>query len=211
MENIHPIFDHVLDRSSKEKLLNQKGCVLWLYGLSGAGKSTLATALEKQLHSEGIMTQLLDGDNIRTGLNKGLGFSDEDRLENIRRIAEVAKLFAHAGIVTITSFITPKQTLRAMAREIIGEDDFHEIFVTCSFETCEKRDVKGLYAKAKAGTIKHFTGRDSSFEPPDDAHPAALVLDTDKQSEEACLKELNAFTMARIKPTAKNQKLKAKS
>lgn len=200
MENIHPIFDQTLNRSSKEELLKQKGCVLWLYGLSGAGKSTLATALEKQLHSKGIMTQLLDGDNIRTGLNKNLGFSDDDRLENIRRIAEVAKLFAQAGIVTITSFITPRRSLRAMAREIIGEGDFHEIFVTCSFETCETRDVKGLYAKAKAGTIKQFTGKDSSFEPPDETAPASLVLDTDIKSEEACLKELSAFAMQHIKP-----------
>ena len=200
MENIHPIFDQTLDRSSKERLLNQKGCVLWLYGLSGAGKSTLATALEKQLHSEGIMTQLLDGDNIRTGLNKNLGFSDEDRLENIRRIAEVAKLFARAGIVTIASFITPKRALRNLAREIIGEEDYQDIFVTCSFETCEKRDVKGLYAKAKAGAIKHFTGKDSSFEPPNDEFPADLVLDTDLKNEETCLKELSAYAISRIKP-----------
>ena len=199
MENIHPIFDQTLNRSSKERLLNQKGCVLWLYGLSGAGKSTLATALEKQLHSEGIMTQLLDGDNIRSGLNKNLGFSDEDRLENIRRIAEVAKLFAQSGIVTIASFITPKRALRDMAREIIGEEDYYDVFVTCSFETCEKRDVKGLYAKAKAGTIKHFTGKDSSFEPPNDEFPADLVLDTDFKNEETCLKELSAFAMARIR------------
>jgi len=200
MENIHPIFDQTLDRSSKERLLNQKGCVLWLYGLSGAGKSTLATALEKKLHSEGIMTQLLDGDNIRTGLNKNLGFSDEDRLENIRRIAEVAKLFARAGIVTIASFITPKRALRNLAREIIGEEDYQDIFVTCSFETCEKRDVKGLYAKAKAGAIKHFTGKDSSFEPPNDEFPADLVLDTDLKNEETCLKELSAYAISRIKP-----------
>ena len=198
MENIHPIFDQTLDRSSKENLLKQKGCVLWLYGLSGAGKSTLATALEKQLHSEGIMTQLLDGDNIRTGLNKNLGFSDEDRHENIRRIAEVARLFAQAGIVTITSFITPKRSLRALAREIIGEADFHDVFVTCSFATCEKRDVKGLYAKARAGNIKHFTGKDSSFEPPGDDLPASLVLDTDQKSKEACLEALAAFARNQI-------------
>ena len=193
-ENIHPNFDRNLDRSSKENLLKQRGCVLWLYGLSGAGKSTLAIALEKQLHLEGIMTQLLDGDNIRSGLNNNLGFSDEDRRENIRRIAEVAKLFANAGIVTIASFITPKRELRKLAKDIIGESDFREIFVTCSFETCEKRDVKGLYAKAKSGSIKHFTGKDSSFEPPNDEFPADLELDTDEKSEADSLKQLLEFT-----------------
>lgn len=199
MENIHPIFERTLDRASKEQLLNQKGGVFWLYGLSGAGKSTLATALEKQLHEEGFMTQLLDGDNIRTGLNNNLGFSDEDRLENIRRIAEVAKLFAQAGVVTITSFITPKRALRALARDIIGKEDFHEIFVTCSFETCERRDVKGLYAKAKAGEIKHFTGKDSSFEAPDPSSPADLELNTDEGDEFQCLETLHQFVKKNIR------------
>jgi len=193
-ENIHPIFHRSLDRSSKETLLGQKGCVIWLYGLSGAGKSTLAIALEKKLHADGIMTQLLDGDNIRTGLNCNLGFTDTDRKENIRRIAEVAKLFANAGIVTIASFITPKKELRNLAREVIREPDFREIFVTCSFETCEQRDVKGLYAKAKSGDIKHFTGKDSSFEPPDESSPADLELNTDEKSEYICLEELYSFT-----------------
>ncbi|MBT5927797.1 MAG: adenylyl-sulfate kinase [Verrucomicrobia bacterium] len=197
-ENIHPIFNQSLDRSSKETLLNQKGCVLWLFGLSGAGKSTLAVALEKKMHQEGTMTQLLDGDNIRTGLNNNLGFSDEDRYENIRRIAEVAKLFSNAGIVTIASFITPKKELRTLAKSIVGENDFNEIFVTCSFETCEQRDVKGLYAKAKSGAIKHFTGRDSSFEPPDETSPADLELNTDKKSEEKCLEELYDFAVKAI-------------
>ncbi|MDA7524771.1 adenylyl-sulfate kinase [Verrucomicrobia bacterium] len=192
-ENIHPIFHQSLDRFSKEKLLNQRGYVIWLYGLSGAGKSTLAIALEKALHQKGIMTQLLDGDNIRSGLNKNLGFSDEDRIENIRRIAEVAKLFAHAGIVTIASFITPKKELRTLAREVVGESDFRAVFVTCSFETCEQRDVKGLYAKARVGKIKDFTGKDSSFEAPDDSHPPDLTLDTDKTSKATCLQELQKF------------------
>ena len=199
VENIHPIFHKSLDRSSKECLLDQKGCVLWLYGLSGAGKSTLASALEKKLHEEGIMTQLLDGDNIRTGLNNNLGFSDEDRYENIRRIAEVAKLFANAGIVTIASFITPKRELRTLAKEIIGRNDFHEIFVTCSFETCEQRDVKGLYAKAKSGALKNFTGKDSSFEAPDKTSPADLELNTDEKSESCCLEELLKFTKNTLK------------
>jgi adenylylsulfate kinase len=192
-ENIHPIFHRSLDRSSKETLLGQKGCVIWLYGLSGAGKSTLAIALEKKLHADGIMTQLLDGDNIRTGLNCNLGFTDTDRKENIRRIAEVAKLFANAGIVTIASFITPKKELRTLAREVIREPDFREIFVTCSFETCEQRDVKGLYAKVKSGDIKNFTGKDSSFEPPEKSSPADLELNTDEKSEHICLEELYNF------------------
>ena len=194
-ENIHPIFHRSLDRSSKETLLGQKGCVIWLYGLSGAGKSTLAIALEKEkrLHTDGIMTQLLDGDNIRTGLNRNLGFTDADRKENIRRIAEVAKLFANAGIVTIASFITPKKELRTLAREVIREPDFREVFVTCSFETCERRDVKGLYAKVKSGDIKNFTGKDSSFEPPEKSSPADLELNTDEKSEHICLEELYNF------------------
>ena len=192
-ENIHPIFHRSLDRSSKETLLGQKGIVIWLYGLSGAGKSTLAVALEKRLHTDGIMTQLLDGDNIRTGLNRNLGFTDADRKENIRRIAEVAKLFANAGIVTIASFITPKKELRTLAREVVREPDFREVFVTCSFETCEQRDVKGLYAKAKSGKVKHFTGKDSSFETPDDSNPPDLTLDTDAKSESNCLQELQQF------------------
>ena len=192
-ENIHPIFHRSLDRSSKETLLGQKGCVIWLYGLSGAGKSTLAIALEEKLHANGIMTQLLDGDNIRTGLNRNLGFTDADRKENIRRIAEVAKLFANAGIVTIASFITPKKELRTLAREVIGEPDFREVFVTCSLETCERRDVKGLYAKVKSGDIKNFTGKDSSFEPPEKSSPADLVLNTDEKSEPICLEELYNF------------------
>jgi adenylylsulfate kinase len=139
------------------------------------------------------MTQLLDGDNIRTGLNCNLGFTDTDRKENIRRIAEVAKLFANAGIVTIASFITPKKELRNLAREVIREPDFREIFVTCSFETCEQRDVKGLYAKAKSGDIKHFTGKDSAFEPPEKSSPADLELNTDEKSEHICLEELYTF------------------
>ena len=135
-ENIHPTFGQLLGRAAKEEMLNQRGLVVWLYGLSGSGKSTLATALERRLHEEGVFTQVLDGDNIRTGLNNNLGFSDEDRSENIRRIAEVAKLFATAGVVTITSFICPRNELRALAREIVGQADFLEVYVECRFETC---------------------------------------------------------------------------
>ena len=143
-ENIHPTFGQLLGRESKETLLKQRGTVVWLYGLSGSGKSTLANALERRLHDEGIFTQLLDGDNIRSGLNSDLGFSDEDLRENIRRVAEVAKLFASASVVTIAAFICPRAELRVLARDIIGAKDFFEVYLECSFKTCEARDVKGL-------------------------------------------------------------------
>ncbi|MED5279464.1 MAG: adenylyl-sulfate kinase [Verrucomicrobiota bacterium] len=197
-ENIHPTFGQLLGREAKETLLNQRGLVVWLYGLSGSGKSTLATALERRLHEEGVFTQVLDGDNIRTGLNNNLGFSDEDRSENIRRIAEVAKLFASAGVVTITSFICPRNELRALAREIIGQADFLEVYVECSFETCEQRDVKGLYAKAKAGQVQNFTGRDSSFEAPEPRDAADLILNTDNQAEGESLEKLYQAVHPRV-------------
>ncbi len=186
-ENIHPTFGQLLGRESKETLLKQRGTVVWLYGLSGSGKSTLANALERRLHDEGIFTQLLDGDNIRSGLNSNLGFSDDDRRENIRRVAEVAKLFATAGMVTIAAFISPRAELRVLARDIIGARDFFEVYVECSFETCEARDVKGLYAKAKAGGVEQFTGRDSAFESgvsPD------LTLNTNDLSEADAAQQL---------------------
>ena len=197
-QNIHPTFGQLLGREAKETLLNQRGLVVWLYGLSGSGKSTLATALERRLHEEGVFTQVLDGDNIRTGLNNNLGFSDEDRSENIRRIAEVAKLFASAGVVTITSFICPRNELRALAREIIGQADFLEVYVDCSFETCEQRDVKGLYAKAKAGQVQNFTGRDSSFEAPEPRDAADLILNTDNQAEGESLDQLYHAVRPRV-------------
>ena len=185
MSDLHPITDRLLQRSDKESLLNQKGQVIWFYGLSGSGKSTIAIQLEKQLQSRNILAKVLDGDNIRTGLNNNLGFTDEDRKENIRRIAEVAKLMAHTGVVTICSFITPNEELRAIARDIIGDDDLLDVYVHASFETCEKRDVKGLYAKAKAGQIKQFTGKDSGFEIPDNP---TLRIDTETQSVEESTK-----------------------
>ena len=197
-QNIHPTFGQLLGREAKETLLNQRGLVVWLYGLSGSGKSTLATALERRLHEEGVFTQVLDGDNIRTGLNNNLGFSDEDRSENIRRIAEVAKLFAMAGVVTITSFICPRNELRTLAREIVGQADFLEVYVECSFETCEQRDVKGLYAKAKAGQVQNFTGRDSSFEAPEPRDAADLILNTDNQAEGESLEQLYQAVRPRV-------------
>jgi adenylylsulfate kinase len=202
--NLYPIFDRVLPRAEKEARLGQRGRVIWLYGLSGSGKSTLAIALERRLHAEGFATQLLDGDNIRSGLNRGLGFSDADRAENIRRIAEVAKLHAHAGLVTLCSFITPLRSLRALAREIIGPADLLEVYVKASFDTCARRDPKGLYAKAAAGGVGQFTGKDSAFEEPTaadaDLAGGTLVVDTEAASPEACLATLHAAVLARIKP-----------
>ena len=165
-EHIYPIFDKILQKEAKENLLQQKGMVFWVTGLSGSGKSTVAEHAEAKLFKEGIVTQILDGDNIRSGLNKNLSFSAEDRIENIRRIAEVAKLFANCGIVTIASFISPTIKIRQMAKEIIGEELFCEVYINTPLEECESRDVKGLYKKARAGVIKNFTGIDAPYEAP---------------------------------------------
>ena len=186
MTNIHPEARRFLDRAAKEKLLAQSGTVLWLYGLSGSGKSTIANEAERALHGDGRMTVILDGDNLRTGLNRNLGFSDDDRTENVRRVAETAKLLAEQGIIVFVSVITPLRRHRAAAKEIIGRD-FHEIYVKADFETCQKRDPKGLYAKAKEGKIGQFTGKDSGFEEPE---AAALVLDTQSLSVEQCSADL---------------------
>ncbi len=181
--NIHPIFDQIIDRKLKEERLSQKAKVLWFTGLSGSGKSAIATALEKRLFAEGFTVQILDGDNIRMGISNNLTFSEEDRVENIRRIAEVAKLFVNAGIICLNSFVSPTREIRAMAKQIIGEDDFIEIFVNAPLEVCEKRDVKGLYKKARAGEIKNFTGIDAPFEEPLNAD--VDVSTTDKDVEES--------------------------
>lgn len=188
--HIHPEFHRFLSRHDKETLLGQKGLVVWMCGLSGSGKSTIANAAERVLHQQGRFTIILDGDNLRTGLNSNLGFSDEDRLENIRRISETAKVLASNGVITFVSAITPRGELRDLARGILG-DDFFEVYVKASFEACEKRDVKGLYAKAAKGEIPNFTGRDSSFEPP--ANPQ-LVLDTERLTiEDAAFELLEAI------------------
>jgi len=188
-ENIHTEFHRMLGREAKEAQLRQQGHVFWFYGLSGSGKSTLANALERKLVELGYVTKILDGDNIRSGLNADLGFSDHDRAENIRRIAEVARLFLDAGIVVFTSFITPKRQLRATARAIVGEADMTPVYVKASFETCAERDVKGLYAKAAAGGVNNFTGKDSSFEAPQ-AGDSDWTIATDDTSEEASLADL---------------------
>ena len=166
-EHIHPIFDQLLQRADKEKLLNQRAVVAWFTGLSGSGKSTIARELERKLHDEGYLTKLLDGDNVRTGINSNLGFSDADRAENIRRIAEVARLFLDGGVIVLCSFVSPTTEIRAMARNIIGTEDFIEVFVNCPLEICEERDVKGLYKKARAGEIPDFTGIDAPFDAPE--------------------------------------------
>ena len=187
MQNIHPIFDTVLQRSEKEGLLKQHALVVWMVGLSGSGKSTLAKAVEKELYNQGFLTQLLDGDNLRTGINNNLGFSEADRLENIRRAAEVAKLFCNAGLITICSFISPTEEIRTIAKEIIGAQDFTEVYVNAPFEVCEQRDVKGLYKKARNGEIKNFTGLDAPFEAPQNP---AIEIRTHEQSMETCVKQL---------------------
>lgn len=173
--NIYPIFDRMLARADKEQLLGQRGVMLWFTGLSGSGKSTVAVALERELHRRGRLCRLLDGDNIRTGINAGLGFSADDRRENIRRIAEVGKLFVDTGIITLAAFVSPTEELRTLARDIIGAADFKEIFVATPLEECERRDVKGLYARARRGEVKNFTGISAPFEAP---QSPALVLDT---------------------------------
>ncbi len=193
--SLYPTFDRMVPRPAKEQQLGQSGAVLWLYGLSGSGKSTLAQKLEATLHAEGRLVQALDGDNVRTGLNKNLGFSDEDRHENIRRVAEVARLFANSGVIVIVSLITPKNSMRSLVREIVGEEDLLEIYVKASYETCARRDPKGLYAKVAAGEVTQFTGKDSTFEEP---IKPDLIIDTEDFSEQKCLDQLRNAAQKKI-------------
>ena len=179
LNTIYPIFDKMLSREDKEQLLHQRGIMIWMTGLSGSGKSTVAIGVERELHKQGILCRILDGDNIRAGINSNLGFSEEDRRENIRRIAEIGKLFVDTGIVTIACFVSPTLELRQMAREIIGEKDFREVYIATPLEECERRDVKGLYARARRGEVKDFTGISAPFEAP--THPD-LSLDTSQMT-----------------------------
>ncbi|WP_171785342.1 adenylyl-sulfate kinase [Clostridium acetobutylicum] len=172
-----------IKRQNREKMLKQKGAVLWFTGLSGSGKSTVASALEKKLYEMGYLTYLLDGDNLRYGLNSDLGFKSEDRTENIRRVSEVAKLFADAGIITITTFISPFIEDRNNARKLLGKD-FVEVYIDCPIEVCEKRDPKGIYKKARNGEIKNFTGIDSPYEKPEKPE---ITVETYKDTEEKCV------------------------
>lgn len=165
-EMIYPVFDQIVNREQKQKLLKQKAKVLWFSGLSGSGKTTLGAAVEKALFNRGYLTQILDGDNVRSGINRNLRFTEEDRVENIRRIAEVTKLFLNCGVITINCFISPTKETRDMAKSIIGKDDLIEVYISTPIEICEKRDTKGLYAKARRGEIKNFTGISSPFEAP---------------------------------------------
>jgi adenylylsulfate kinase len=191
--------DMNVKREDREKLLNQKGIVLWFTGLSGSGKSTVASLLEKKLHSMGKLTYLLDGDNVRHGLNSDLSFSEEDRIENIRRIAELAKLFVDSGIITITTFISPFRNDRERVRELLG-DDFTEVYIDCPLEICEKRDPKGIYKKARLGEIKNFTGIDSPYEKP--TNPEITVsthLNTIDECVDSIISYLNTHKFAQNK------------
>ena len=196
MEHIYPIFDKMLTRADKEALLGQRGLMLWMTGLSGSGKSTLAIAIERELQRRGILCRILDGDNIRSGINNNLGFSPADRRENIRRIAEVARLFVDTGIVTIAAFISPSEELRRMAAGIVGEEDFVEIYVSTPLRVCEERDVKGLYAKARRGEISEFTGISAPFEAP---QSPALSIDTSARPLGDCVEDVLKLILPKIK------------
>lgn len=184
-------------RQQRERDAGQKARAIWLYGLSGSGKSTLANALERRLRADGMLTFILDGDSLRTGLNRDLGFSDEDRAENIRRVAEVARLFLQAGIIVISAFITPNEQLRNTVRTIIDEEDLIEVYVRCSFERCKERDVKGLYTRAAAGGVPQFTGRDSLFEEPTKPQ---LIIDTENGTIDESLALLSQHVLPRVRP-----------
>jgi adenylylsulfate kinase len=183
--NLFPIFDDILQKEDKEILLQQNAKVIWMTGLSGSGKTTVAKGVERHLHSQGILNQLLDGDNIRVGISNNLTFSSEDRAENIRRISEVSKLFLNCGVVTLNCFVSPTIEIRNIAKEIIGEENFIEVYINASVETCEERDVKGLYQKARKGEIKDFTGISAPFEAPEspeiEINTAQLSIDESVQ------------------------------
>ena len=193
MSNIYWESGYV-SRKEREELLGQKGFVLWFTGLSGSGKTTVAKAVERRLYELGHIAYVLDGDNIRHGLNSNLTFSDEDRKENIRRISETAKLFADAGVITLTAFSSPFREDRKRARKIIENESFGEVYISTSIEECEKRDVKGLYKKARDGEIKNFTGIDSPYEPPENAE---VTVDTTGKSIEESAEEIINYLKSR--------------
>ena len=196
VEHIHPSFDKILSRKDKEQILNQRAVVIWFTGLSGSGKTSIAVGLEKALKDNKILTQILDGDNVRTGINNNLGFSEEDRTENIRRIAEVSKLFLNCGIVTINCFVSPTREMRQKARDIIGKNNFVEVFVNTPLEVCESRDVKGLYEKARKGEIKNFTGIHDPYEAPEKAE---LEIKTENITLEESIQKALDFALPLIK------------
>ncbi len=176
-ENIYPIYDRMMSRQDRETLLGQHGLMVWFTGLSGSGKSTVALGVERELHARGLLCRILDGDNIRAGINNNLGFSQEDRYENIRRIAEVGKLFVQTGVITLACFVSPTEDIREMGRQIVGDEDFKEVFISTPLAECERRDVKGLYAKARQGLVKDFTGISAPFEAP---RNPSLSIDTSR-------------------------------
>ena len=195
-ENIFPVFDKIISKEKKEKLLNQKGKVFWLTGLSGSGKTTIALQLEKELFKLGFLVQILDGDNIRAGINNNLSFSEADRAENIRRISEVSKLFLNCGVITINCFVSPTKKMRQNAKKIIGKENYYEIFINADIETCEKRDVKGLYKKARSGEIKNFTGIDTEYEKPNNPN---LEIDTTQLSIDQSIEIILKNILSQIK------------
>lgn len=186
--------DHKITRAERSANKNQKPCLLWFTGLSGSGKSTIANALDVALHERGYHTFLLDGDNVRHGLCSDLGFSDDDRVENIRRVGEVCKLFADAGLIVMSAFISPFTSERRMVRKLFPSGEFIEVFMDTPMDTCEERDPKGLYKKARAGEIKHFTGIDSPYEVP--AHPE-IRLDTSRNTVDECVNSLIDYLLER--------------
>jgi len=196
MKDIHPVFNKIISREEKEQFLKQRAKVIWLTGLSGSGKTTLGSALEKELFKKGYLSQILDGDNIRTGINNNLGFSVEDRVENIRRIAEVAKIFMNSGLIVISCFISPTKQIRDLAKEIIGKENFIEVFINAPLHVCEDRDVKGLYHKARMGLISDFTGINSPFHIPEDPD---IEIRTDHSRIDDSLHSLIDFILPRIK------------
>lgn len=204
--NIYPVFDKILKRSDKEKLLKQRSKVIWMTGLSGAGKTTIAKFLDEALYSKGYVAQILDGDNIRSGINNNLTFSEVDRKENIRRIAEVSKLFMNCGIIIINSFISPTEEIRKVALDIIGQENFIEVFVSAPIEVCEQRDTKGLYAKARKGEIKNFTGIDSPFELPQHAD---ITVRTDLQTVEESVNQVLENVLPLITTDVQESKIKS--
>jgi len=194
MDHVHPIYDRLVGRTERQAFLNQKASVYWLTGLSGSGKSTIAQGVERQLFDQGYFVQVIDGDNVRSGLCNNLTFSLEDRAENIRRVAELTKLYLQSGIIVLCSFISPTREIRAQASSIIGEEDYHEIYVDTSLAICEERDVKGLYKKAREGIIKGFTGIDSPYEQP--LQPA-LIIKTEDQAINDSVNQLSEFIKIR--------------
>ena len=195
-ENIYPIYDRMMTRQDKESLLGQHGIMIWFTGLSGSGKSTVAMGVERELHAQGILCRILDGDNVRAGINNNLGFSAEDRIENIRRIAEIGKLFVQTGVVTLACFVSPTNDIRQMARKIVGEEDFLEVYISTPIEECERRDVKGLYARARKGEVKNFTGISAPFEAP--VSPD-IAIDTSKIPLEESVRTLTELIIKRVK------------